>query len=484
MALSQNLIQKQTQKLIITQDLRQSIELLPLSNIELSERIQKELVENPMLEEAGESDSYSAVNDEINQKERKNRETGATEDQGESWKESHGDQTENGFQTSGEGRDRSEKKHQFLQNAVSSQETLQDHLLWQLKMTDLSEEELEAGELIISDIDSHGFLTENLESLIQDTGISPEIAQKALSRIYELDPVGCGARDVQESLYIQARLLQPDYEIAHRLLEKHFEEIEKLDYRKIEKATSYTLTEIESAIQFIRSLEPFPGTMYAPAQPEYILPDLVIVDAGGSPEIVINDEWIPSLRINDDYRQILKEGRIGNELDREYLQTRLNSAQWLIKSISQRRHTLLRVMQAILEFQAEFFKKGHGYLKPLTLKDVAEKLELHESTVSRITTNKYVQTRWGIFELKYFFSSSLKSVGGGDGQSARNIQDRVKKIIDEEDPNHPLSDQEIVEIIRKEGVEIARRTVAKYRKILKILPADRRKKLKGLNSGG
>jgi RNA polymerase sigma-54 factor len=320
--------------------------------------------------------------------------------------------------------------------------------------------------------------------LIQDTGIPLEIARKALSRIYELDPVGCGARDVQESLYIQARLLQPEYEIAHRLLETYFEEIEKLDYKKIEKATSYSSAEIDAAIQFIRSLEPFPGTMHAPAQPEYVLPDLVVLDLGGDLEIVINDEWIPSLRVNDEYKQILKEGQIGNEMDREYLQTRLNSAQWLIKSISQRRHTLLKVMQAILEFQSEFFKKGHGYLKPLTLKDVAEKVELHESTVSRITTNKYVQTRWGFFELKYFFSSSLKSVGGGDGQSARNIQDRVKKIIDEEDPNNPLSDQEIVDLIRKEGVEIARRTVAKYRKILKILPADRRKKLKGLNSGG
>ena len=485
MALSQNLVQKQTQRVVITQDLRQSIELLPLSNLELSERIQQEILENPLLEDRGEGvegDSTLAGDRELPVVAEVQREPAPEDSEADDgWRSSR----EEFREYSGDGAvsaERTEQKHQFLQNAVKSVESLADHLLWQLRMSDLSDEQVRAGEVLISAIDDRGFLIQPLEELIESTGVKMEDAQLALTQLYSLDPIGCGARDIGESLLIQARILRPDDEVTARLLKDHFEDLEKFDYKKIERMTSFNREQIESSLQFVRTLEPYPATLYAPRIPEYIIPDVILIEIDGAIEIIINDDWLPALGINEEYKNMLRSQDRGSE-DREYLQTKLTSAQWLMKSIRQRRQTLYRVMQSILEFQEDFFRHGHGHLKPLTLRMVAEKVELHESTVSRITTNKYAQTRWGVFELKYFFSSSLRSTGGSsDTHSARSIQDRIRQLVEEEDDDNPLSDQEIMERIKSGGVQIARRTVAKYRKILKILPADRRKKLKKLNA--
>ncbi len=495
MALSQNLVQKQTQRLVITQDLRQSIELLPLSNLELSERIQKEILENPLLEEReSESGENSAAAQAVPAEKPKTE--GQDDGEGEdSWRSETSERAaERDFGSreynrndyspgdAARGAERAEQKHQFIQNGVSSNESLADHLLWQLRMSDLESAEIEAGEMIISAIDERGFLVEPLEDLIAGTEVKFADASRALEQIHGFDPIGCGARDIPSSLLVQARLLHPEDLITRRLLAEHFEDLEKLDYKKIERVTGYSRDDIETSLQFVRTLEPYPGTLFAGRQPEYIVPDVLIVDLTDGFEVVINDDWLPTLGINDEYRDMLRSTRKQTE-DREYLQTKLTSAQWLIKSIRQRRQTLYRVMKAILEFQEDFFRNGQGHLRPLTLRMVAEKVELHESTVSRITTNKYAQTRWGVFELKYFFSSSLRSSGGGsEKHSARSIQDRIRILVEEEDDENPLSDQEIMEKIKAEGVQIARRTVAKYRKILKILPADRRKKLKKLNN--
>ncbi|MCB1315143.1 MAG: RNA polymerase factor sigma-54 [Leptospiraceae bacterium] len=484
MALSQNLYQKQTQRLVITQDLRQSIELLPLSNLELSEKIQKEILENPLLEETESSstpelDSMQARNEtREGQREREESEgDGNWQREEDNWRE---DRTMVERQRSDYG---TENKHQFLQNAVQAPESLAGHLLWQLRLSDLDDVEMQAGEIIISAIDERGFLVEDLGDLMADQDIPLEAASTALETIHTFDPIGCGARDIQESLILQTRLLRPEDEISLTLLKKHFVDLEKLDYRRIEKASEINDEQIEAALQFIRTLEPYPGTLFSGRQPDYIIPDVLVVEVEGKFQVLINDDWMPGLRVNEEYKAMIQSTGAGSE-DREYMQSRLNSAQWLIKSIRQRRHTLFRVMTSIVEFQEDFFRSGPVALRPLTLRMVAEKVELHESTVSRITTNKYVQTRWGVFELKYFFSSSLRSRTGADGHSARSIQDRIRLLVEEEDPENPLSDQEIMDRIRAEGVQIARRTVAKYRKILKILPADRRKKLKKLHSRG
>lgn len=468
MALGHQIIQKQTQKLIITQDLRQSIELLPLNNVELRDRIEQELVENPMLEE----DVSASLPAESKLQEKEGDDASSYRE--ESWKETH----DSSFSRNSE---KSESKHQYLQNAVKSHESLQDHLLWQLRLLDITSEDLETGQLILSAMDNRGFLTISLEELTGDTDVSIEQARKVLSHIQKLDPIGCGAANVQESLIIQSRILRPGDRDLQKILSHYFDSLEKLDFNSLQKKINISQERLEEILRFIRTLEPYPGTLFAPEEAEYIIPDVYVRKGDEGFNVVINDDWLPSLSINEEYSSLIKEGVSQSESDREYMQNKLTQARWLIKSIGQRRLTLLRVTQAIVEFQEEFFNKGSGYLRPLTLKDVAEKVNLHESTISRITSHKYVQTPHGLFDLKYFFSSSLQS-DSGEGESSRNIQEKIRQIVVGEDLEHPYSDQQIADLIGKEGVKIARRTVAKYRKILQILPADRRKRLGKINS--
>ncbi|MEQ8353395.1 MAG: RNA polymerase factor sigma-54 [Leptospiraceae bacterium] len=463
MALSQQLVQKQTQRLVMTQDLRQSIELLPLSNLELSERIQTELLENPLLE---------LKEEEETSREPAERPAPSTDDAAESESRSREEYSDYG-QIDYEGADR---KNQFLQNAVTSHSSLQEYLTEQLRLTNLNAEEFEAATIIISAIDQRGFLTESPEVLLEDQKLSAGTISKILATIRELDPSGCGVAGVQEALLVQAALANAEPFVL-KLLEHHFEDLEKLDYKKIEKETGSNEARIHSALQFIRTLEPFPGTRYSTREPDYVVPDLIVVEMDDRINVIINDDWIPALQINESYKKLLSGGKEG---DTEYLDTKLSSATWLLRGIKQRRQTLYRTMQTIVEQQEEFFRKGHGHLVPLTLREVADDLEMHESTISRITTNKYVQTRWGIFELKYFFTSALKKADGGKGESSTNIKERVQKLVDAEDPTAPLSDQEIADRIATEGVSIARRTVAKYRKILNIPSAERRRILKGM----
>lgn len=481
MALSQHLVQKQTQRLVITQDLRQSIELLPLSNLELSEKIEQELLENPMLESASDSGDPAGddpiagedapQNENTTSAQDTRAERGETEADLEWWRESSG---------SADSAERSDRKQQFLENTLTSAESLGDHLIQQLRLTDVTEEELAVGEIIISAIDNHGFLIEKLEDLF-DTPEAVEQARDVLDQIQNLDPIGCGARDIPETLLLQASILRPGDSVTQLILRDHFVDLEKLNYKRIEKESGFSREEIEDALKFIRTLEPYPGTLYSARRPDYVVPDIIVMEVGGKLEVLINDEWMPRLSINQDYSELIKGESNVPDADREFLQQRLNSAVWLLKSIRQRRQTLYRVTRCIADLQEDFFRLGPGHLKPLTLREVAELVELHESTVSRITTNKYAQTRWGVHELKYFFSSSVGSTEGSeDRHSARTIQERIRNLVDGEDPDAPLSDQAIVSALESEGVQIARRTVAKYRGVLNILPADRRKKLKKL----
>ena len=467
MALSQQLVQKQTQRLVMTQDLRQSIELLPLSNLELSERIQSELLENPLLELKEEEENREP-------QERPERQS-SEDDNSEAESRAREEYSDYG-QIDYEGADR---KNQFLQNAVTSHSSLQEYLTEQLRLTNLNAQEFEAATIIVSAIDQKGFLTESPEVLLEDQQLPPGGINKVLSTIRELDPPGCGVSGVQEALLVQAALQNAEPFVL-KLLERHFEDLERLDYKKIEKETGCNETRIHSALQFIRTLEPFPGTLYSSREPDYVVPDLIVVELEDRINVIINDDWIPALQINESYKTLLSGGKEG---DTEYLETKLSSATWLLRGIKQRRQTLYRTMQTIVEHQEDFFRKGHGHLVPLTLREVADDLEMHESTISRITTNKYVQTRWGIFELKYFFTSALRKADGGRGESSTNIKERVQKLVDAEDPSSPLSDQEIADRIASEGVSIARRTVAKYRKILNIPSAERRRILKGMGRG-
>ncbi|TGK18936.1 RNA polymerase sigma-54 factor [Leptospira fluminis] len=475
MNLNHQLVQKQTQKLVMTQDLRQSIELLPLSTVELADRISAELVENPMLEEEASSERsknpelYSS--DDLRRKEKndfiKNSDVG--------WQDSF-----TLDRPQARGSDASDRNQKYIESSPNAQ-SLSEHLLWQLRISPLKEKEMEIAEILISMLDDRGFIPKTEQELSTEINVPVKTIQKVLGQIHQLDPLGIGARNIQQTLLVQSKILRPNDEKLHDLIENHLKDLEKLDYKGISKKMGISIENVEAMAAEIKKLEPFPATLYNPKKPDYILPDVIVREIGGEFNILLNDEWLPKLKINKEYKGFLKKG--AKDSDKEYISSKLNSAEWLIRSVNQRRQTLYRVVSAIIELQTEFFRKGVRHLRPLTLKDIAERLELHESTVSRITSNKYIQTSWGILELKWFFSSGLKSKSSEGGmESSKTIHDMIRNLVKEEDPENPLSDQEIVELIEKKGIEIARRTVAKYRKILKILPSNQRKKVKSLEA--
>ncbi|MFB5651505.1 RNA polymerase factor sigma-54 [Leptospira wolffii] len=475
MNLNHQLVQKQTQKLVMTQDLRQSIELLPLSTLELADRISAELVENPMLEEELSSERSKSPElysvDDLRRKEK--NDFLKNSDQG--WQDSFSlDKPQY------RGTDASDRNQKYIESSPNTQ-SLSEHLLWQLRISSLKGKEMEIAEILVSMLDDRGFISQTKEELAAEIGVSTKIIRKVLEQIHQLDPLGIGAGSIQETLLVQAKILKPEDKNLHELIEVYLKDLEKLDYRGISKKMGLPVESIEAMAADIKKLEPFPATLYTPKKPDYVVPDVIIREIDGEFSILLNDEWLPKLKINKEYKGILKKG--AKDSDKEYISSKLNSAEWLIRSVNQRRQTLYRVVSAIIELQTEFFRKGVRFLRPLTLKDIAERLDLHESTVSRITSNKYVQTSWGILELKWFFSSGLKSkTSEGGMESSKTIHDIIRNLVKEEDPENPLSDQDIVEKIESRGIEIARRTVAKYRKILKILPSNQRKKVKSLEA--
>lgn len=301
--------------------------------------------------------------------------------------------------------------------------------------------------------------------------------KKILYYIHRLEPLGIGCRDIRHTLYVQALILFPENKKLHFLIKHHIKDLIKLDHKKIGKSMKITEEEIETLLKSLKKLKIFPAYSYNFEKVEYVIPDVIVRESEGNFHIFINDEWIPKLEINDEYKKVLTGSQ--NQEDRVFLTTKMNNASSLIKAIFQRRQTLEKVISCIIDNQIDFFMKGALFVKPMTLKDISEKLNMHESTISRITTNKYIETSWGIFNLKWFFSSGLKSQSG-NMESSRKIHDMLKGFVRNEDDDNPLSDQDIVDLMQKNGIEIARRTVAKYRKILNIPSAVYRKKNKSL----
>lgn len=469
--LGQYLVQKQTQKLVMTTDLRQSIELLPLSTAELAEKIQSELVENPLLEEvynpekAKTPELYSVADIKTFEKDKFTKSTDI------SFHDIYSMEGPQYFDN--EASDRNQK----MIESSPLRDKLSDHLASQLRLLNLTEEELYIGEVLISLINENGFIEVALDEVAKEMNLDLKKMRKVRACIQELDPLGIGASGIHETLLIQARILKPNDSLLYELIKNYFKDLEKLDYKKISKAMKISEEKVEQLTKIIKKLEPYPASAFMPKKADYIIPDVVVKETDGEFSIHINDEWIPKIAINKEYKNVLTKSCSSS--DKEFITTRMNSAQWLIRSINQRRQTLQKVISSIVDFQIDFFRYGINSIKPLTLKDIADKLNMHESTISRITTNKYVQTSWGILELKWFFSTGLKSAEGGR-ESAKKIHDMIRTLVKEEDEENPLSDQDIVEIMEKKGIEIARRTVAKYRKILKILPSNRRKRIKEL----
>jgi RNA polymerase sigma-54 factor len=464
---------KLSQQLIMTPQLQQAIKLLQMSRMELSELVQEELLENPVLEEGAEARESSVnVVEEAPAPEVEAHEAKKEEIDWERYLENQS--TEAPMPSVRRGPD---EEMPGFESTLSTSEDLTDHLGWQLRMGDFIDEERRFGALVIGNLDDNGYLKiegldpeEIVPRLARESDLDPEDAEEVLAMIQQFDPLGVAARSLEECLMIQAKLYGMD-DLVLRVISHHLSDLEKRHYPQVAKALGCSLDEVYDVAQIIAELEPRPARRFQTEEPRYIIPDVYVHRVGDEYYVVANDDGMPKLKISGFYRSAMAD----NPKAKEYIQDKLRSAQWLIRSIDQRRKTIVKVTECIVDKQRDFFDKGIEHLKPMILRDVAEAVGMHESTISRVTSNKYVHTPRGTFELKYFFNSAIKRDKQNDIAS-ESVKQAIKNIISSEDPKAPLSDQRIVEILGQDDIKIARRTVAKYREMLGILSSSKRKK--------
>jgi len=455
---------KQTQKLVMTPQLQQAIKMLQLSNIELSERIAEELMENPALEvEEREIDYERNVEKEITADEKNNKYDEGFED--EYFFE------DKSFiridESSG-----ADKKREFIEGAISREETLKEYLLWQLRLLDISEEEFKIAEVLISYLDPQGYLPEAIQDITNELNVPSEKLDEIVRIIQSLDPPGVGARDIKECLLLQLRN-RGSFPLAEKITESHLNSIKLKKFDEVAKKLKVSETKVKEAFSLISKLEPYPGRQFYSEDIKYIIPEVIIEERDGKWEVFSSNYSIPRLKVNNYLENLLRRKDTEKRI-KDFAADKVQRAKNFIHSIEQRESTLIRVTRMILEKQKDFFEKGPKYLKPLTLRDVSEDVGLHESTISRITSSKYVQTPFGIFPLKYFFSNPIPAHGNRE-YSATSIREMIKDIIQNEGMKKHLSDQKIADLLAKRGIKIARRTVSKYRKALNILPSNLRR---------
>jgi RNA polymerase sigma-54 factor len=365
-----------------------------------------------------------------------------------------------------------------FENVLTKTASLEDHLAWQLSMASLTDQERKLGELIIGNLSDDGYFNANLEDISKETGMELEDAEEILKIIQNFDPVGVGSRNLQECLAIQAKFMNPRQPLVEKIIENHLPDLERKNYQAVAKAVGLPLEKVIEATKLILEFEPKPGRSFHTSDTQYITPDIYVYKVAEEFVIVLNEDGMPKLRISPYYKNILASAqKDGNKGTKEYVQDKLRSAVWLIRSIHNRQKTIYKVTDAIVRRQREFFERGVQSLKPMILKDVANDIGMHESTISRVTTNKFVHTPVGIFELKYFFNSSISAADGGDSLASEAVKEKIRQMVSKEDAKNPLSDQKIVELLRAENIDIARRTVAKYRDMLGILSSGKRKKI-------
>jgi RNA polymerase sigma-54 factor len=474
---------KQTGRLALTQQLVQSIEMLQLSNLELAEKISSELIENPVLEEENTELQMSPDDDKENDKELLSdvsKELSGDDLYFQKREDINTVYEETGSTTSYDASD-GDRKRSFIENAVAQQETLNEHLNNQAMLLAKNESEFSLLQSIITSLDDNGFLNTIPEEIAESESIDVKTVREAIGIINNLDPIGCGAKNVNESLIIQAMNVYPDDPVLLKILQEHFIDLEKLEYQKIASALNISTAEVIRKSRLIQNLNPFPGLKYSPKKTRYIIPDIEIGIVDGEVIVTINDEWIPKIRISSYYKNILKQRSIDKKLV-EYLRAKIQSASNLLSGISNRRNTITKVVNAIMRHQRDFLIKGVGNLKPLVYADIAMEVGMHESTISRVANNKFAQTPWGVFELKYFFVSKLKSQNDVD-HSSEEVMSLIKEIIGGEDPLNPVSDEEILQKLQTRNINISRRTITKYRSALNILSSNMRKKFNLIKSG-
>jgi RNA polymerase sigma-54 factor len=476
---------KLVQQLVITPQLQQAIRLLQLTRLELVDLISQEMKENPLLEEAEEGKELAEAEAPVADQEEAEpspepERTPEVKGDGEGTDEFDWENyLENSnlipFEKSSPSSSDGEERPSF-ENFLTKRTTLTDHLHWQLQLSHFTEKEHEAGTWIIGNLDEDGYLKVSLEDICSETSLPTEEVESVLRKIQQFDPVGVAARDLKECLLIQLEQISPRDSLAEKIVSEHLSLLKNRNYPAIAKRLGVSLDRVNRAASLISKLDPKPGKAFGGEVIQEIIPDVYIHKVEGDYVIYLNDDGIPRLKINSLYRNILNGNRLAPEGDRKYIQDKLRSALWLIRSIHQRQRTIYKVAKSIVKFQRDFLDKGIQFLKPLVLRDVAEDIQMHESTISRVTHNKYAHTPQGIYELKFFFNAGITSTEG-ETMASESVKNLVREIIAKEDPKKPYSDEKLVQILQGMNIHIARRTVSKYREMMKILSSNERRKI-------
>lgn len=480
MKLGYDLTIEQVQKLVMTPELIQAIQILQFNTQELESYVQEQLLVNPVLEQA---QAEPHENEQVSQAENSSYETEVRKEDIKKnkeddfdWKEYIKDrQYDDISYRQWEDRNSEDKENNYEQYVSSSDVTLPEHLMFQLQFATPKKDCRRIGKYIIESLDENGYMTSTSEEIAEATGTCEEKVQKVLDIIHTFDPMGVGAKDLAECLIIQLRQKKQLTDIFERVINKHLEDLANNRLAVIAKDMGISAKDVQDMSDIIRTLEPKPGRGFASqSDNRYIIPDVLVERVDGEYVVVINESSSPKLMVSSYYQKLLKEADKDDNLNK-YLSDRVNSALWLIKSIEQRKQTIYNVVTAVVKHQKEFLDKGSKYMKTLTLKDIAEEVGIHESTVSRSINGKYLQCPRGVFEIKYFFSAGVSS-SGGEGISSNSIKEFIKEIVDNEDPKSPCSDQAMVEILKEKGINISRRTVAKYRDEMNILSSSKRRR--------
>ena len=473
MGMEQRIVQTQTQRLMITQKMQQAIQILQLSVLELEQYVQQELESNPVLEQVAvepapepEPAPAPATSDDASEAFQENFDL---DDYARKW------EWDKRYR---EGRDLSrnpdaDARRQYYENSITKEESFSSKLLTQLRFAITDEKTYRLGERIVGDIDDRGYFTGSLEEVANELQAPLAEAERVLGLIQRFEPTGVGARDVVECLLLQIDVEYPKEEQLRVLVHDHLEELERRQIPKIAKAMGITPERVEELKDMLAKLNPWPGYEYDTNPPQYVTPDVYVEKVDGKYIVTLSEDRIPGLRINSEYQQMARNKKIDKK-DKQYLRERVESARWLIRNIEQRQQTIYKIARAIVDVQEEFLDKGIEHIKPLTLQEIADSVGVHEATVSRGTRGKYMQTPQGLFELKFFFSTGLRH-DSGEAQSSKSVQSLIKKIIEDEDKSKPLSDQKIADLLKQQGLNIARRTVTKYRESLGILTTSLRK---------
>jgi len=471
MEMRQGLRLTQKQQLVMTMKLRQALKLLTLPTLELREELRTELQTNPLLEESEEETDVveSSETEAAAETAEKDADEAPSLDGEVDWESFLADASDSGTVPTPE---RNEEQYERVNVApVSLQEMIQQ----QLAMKRLGEEDQLVMAFLVGSIDDRGYLTLTNEEIVEHTGSEPERVDRLVSLLQGCEPPGVGARDLRECLLLQFRQRGEKGTLAYEIIELHWDQLKHRRLVEIAKALKVPVGDVQDAVDDIATLSPSPGSEIGGNTARYIYPDLVVERVGGDYVVYLNDRNVPRLRINRAYEKVLLSRNSGDDKTKEFVKSKLKSAQWIVQTIEQRRRTMIKVMRKIVEKQRGFFDHGVLHLKPLTLQDVASEIDMHESTVSRVTNGKYVQTPRGVFELKFFFSSGLGTSAGGD-ISSKAAKEKIARLVGGEDKSKPLSDQKLADTLKAEGIDIARRTVAKYREQLGLASARMRRR--------